>query len=86
MATGASAELNFNGKMSAVKASFWANGLTIFSLGLHGAYYFDDLKNSFALRPEVGIGWSLWSVNYGYNILFSAVALKISINIWLLLD
>ena len=70
IATGLSTELNFNGKMSAAKASVWANGLTIFSLGLHGAYYFDDVQNNIALRPEIGVGWSLWSLNYGYNILF----------------
>ncbi|MDX2306228.1 MAG: leucine-rich repeat domain-containing protein [Microscillaceae bacterium] len=71
LATAASAEINFNGKMSAAKLSVWGNGLTIFSLGLHGMYYLDESNNSFALRPEVGIGLSMWSVNYGYNILFS---------------
>jgi hypothetical protein len=68
---GASAEVNLNAPMTGVKISGIVNGLTIFSGGLHVVYYFTEAKNSLAIRPELGVGWGLWSINYGYNFLFT---------------
>ncbi|MCU0445435.1 MAG: leucine-rich repeat domain-containing protein [Microscillaceae bacterium] len=68
---GASAELNLNTRLTGVKLSAIAHGLTIFSTGLHTIYYLSPTQNSLALRPEIGIGWGLWSINYGYNIVFA---------------
>ncbi len=69
-ALGLSGEFNLNGDMQGVKLSGWANGIGIFSAGMHAGYYWDEAQNNITLRPEVGLGLSLWSLNYGYNILF----------------
>jgi hypothetical protein len=68
---GAGIEQNLTVKSTGTKLSFWANGITIFSAGLSTIYYFTPQKNSLAIRPELGLGWGMWSLRYGYNILFA---------------
>ncbi|NJO02534.1 MAG: hypothetical protein HC880_13330 [Bacteroidia bacterium] len=68
LALGASGELNLNGKMAGAKLSGWVNGFTLFSLGLHGIYFWDEARNNLAIRPEVGLGLGFFSLNYGHNI------------------
>ncbi|GAB4397342.1 MAG: hypothetical protein OHK0053_13550 [Microscillaceae bacterium] len=68
---GFSGEYQFQKQAGGIKASFWVNGLTIFSLGMHGGYYWEALKNAAFLRPEFGLGHRTWQLAYGYNILFN---------------
>ncbi|NJL15689.1 MAG: leucine-rich repeat domain-containing protein [Microscillaceae bacterium] len=71
MAIGFSGEYQIQKQAGGIKASFWVNGLTIFSLGMHGGYYWESLKNAAFLRPEFGLGHRTWQLAYGYNVLFN---------------
>ena len=38
------------------------------SAGLYPIFYTDYKRVEFILRPELGIGFNLWSITIGYNI------------------
>jgi Leucine-rich repeat (LRR) protein len=69
VALGLSGEANLSKEMYGAKLSAWATGLLVFSGGIHAGYYREAAASNVFLRPEIGIGWHLWSLTYGYNIL-----------------
>lgn len=78
IALGLGAEINLDASSQAFRLSTWANGIGIFSFGLHGLYYLENTRNNFAIRPEVGLGVSVFSIHYGYNILLRSGAQNIN--------
>ncbi len=70
LALGLSGEVNLQENRYGAKFSAWANGLTLFSLGLHGVYYGGEGPSNFGIRPEIGWGYGVFSLTYGYNVFF----------------
>ncbi len=69
MAMGVSAGYNLNGKMQSVQGSFLLNGVGFLSLGASAGYFWEDTRNNVGFRPEIGLGWSVWSLTYRHTIL-----------------
>lgn len=70
-----SAEWNFKDKVGGFKLGLWFN--SILSAGLNTVTYYnynrkaeDFKKFSMGVRPEIGIGFSVFNLTYGYNLLF----------------
>ncbi len=65
----AGAEINLDQKMYALKVGFV--GSYIFSFGLHLKQFADFRgNNSFGIQPEIGFGYRLFNLSYGYNLQF----------------
>lgn len=69
MAMGLSTGYNLNGKMQSVQGSFLLNGIGFLSLGASIGYFWEDTRNNVGFRPEIGLGWSVWSLTYRHTIL-----------------
>lgn len=74
VATSASTEWNFKDKVGGYKMGIWVN--SILSAGINTVVYYnynqysmDYKKMPFGFRPEVGIGFSIINLIYGYNLL-----------------
>lgn len=70
LAVGLSGEVNLQENRQGAKISAWVNGLTLFSLGLHGVYYGGEGPSNYGIRPEIGWGYGVFSLTYGYNVFF----------------
>ncbi len=69
MAMGLSTGYNLNGKMQSVQGSFLLNGVGFLSIGASAGYFWEDTRNNIGFRPEIGLGWSVWSLTYRHTIL-----------------
>lgn len=62
---GLGGEINLNGKMQGIKAGAWVNALI--ALGLQAGFYLEEGQKAAVIRPEIGLGFNLFSLMYGYN-------------------
>jgi len=73
---GPSVEFNLKERVNGYKLGIWFNSL--FSIGINTILYHNYNKESsyykklsFGIRPEIGVGVSVFNVTYGYNALIN---------------